>query len=105
MNAKVKIVLNEKKDVLAVPYDSIITDEDEKSHVLLAVKGADGVTKAKSVIVEKGMEGTYYTEITSSEIKEGDMIVMNPNNYQDGDVLPISDIDTAVQGNGADSDA
>ncbi|MDE6707662.1 MAG: efflux RND transporter periplasmic adaptor subunit, partial [Oscillospiraceae bacterium] len=105
MNAKVKIVLNEKKDVLAVPYDSIITDEDEKSHVLLAVKGTDGVTKAKSVIVEKGMEGTYYTEITSSEIKEGDMIVMNPNNYQDGDVLPISDIDTAVQGNGADSDA
>lgn len=104
MNAKVKIILNEKKDVLAVPYDAIITDEDETSHVLLAVKGSDGVTKAKSAVVEKGMEGTYYTEITSSEVKEGDTIVMNPGNYQDGDVLPIFDFNTAVQGNGADSD-
>lgn len=37
MNAKVKIILDEKKNVLAVPYDSVITDDDGNSHVLLAV--------------------------------------------------------------------
>lgn len=88
MSAKVKIILNEKKNVLAVPYDAIITDDDEKSYILLAVNESDGVTKAKSVSIEKGMEGTYYTEIISTEIKEGDYVIMNPNNYKDGDILP-----------------
>lgn len=99
MNAKVKIILDEKKNVLAVPYDSVITDDDGNSHVLLAVKESNGVTKAKYVSVEKGMEGTYYTEIISSEIKEGDNVIMNPDNYKDGDILPVT---YSGAGNGAD---
>lgn len=103
MNAKVKIILNEKKNVLAVPYDAIVTDDDENCYILLAVKESNGVTKAKSVPIEKGMEGTYYTEIISEEVKEGDYIIMNPDNYKDGDVLPNMDFD-AKQENGAAAD-
>ncbi|MDE7364224.1 MAG: efflux RND transporter periplasmic adaptor subunit [Ruminococcus sp.] len=103
MNAKVKIILDEKKNVLAVPYDAVVMDDNGNSHVLLAVKESDGVTKAKSVSVEKGMEGTYYTEIISAEIKEGDNVIMNPDNYNDGDILPVADSDTE-RGNGAVAD-
>lgn len=90
MNTKVKIILDEKKNVLVVPYDSIITDDDGNGHVLLAVKESDGITKAKYVSVEKGIEGTYYTEIISPEIKEGDNVIINPDNYRDGDILLVT---------------
>lgn len=88
MNAKVQIILSEKKQVLSVPYESIVDDEDGSKHVLLAVTDAStGVTTAKAVKVETGMEGSYYTEITSGELNEGDKIVMEGASYQDGDML------------------
>ncbi|MDE5884253.1 MAG: efflux RND transporter periplasmic adaptor subunit [Oscillospiraceae bacterium] len=106
MNAKVKIILSEKEHVLAVPYDAIVTDTDEtgeeSSHILLAVTNSDGTATAKAVKIEKGMEGSYYTEIISSEIQEGDQIIINPGDHQDGEILPGIH---ANQGNGADGDA
>ena len=92
MNAKVKIMLASKKDVLAVPYESIISDDDsEEKYVLLAVTGDDNITRAKKAVVTPGMEGNYYTEITSDQLKEGDKVVVTPGEYKDGDVLPIFD--------------
>ena len=101
MNAKVKIMLQSKKDVLAVPYESIITDEEDESddpeqYVLLAITGDDNVTRAKKAVVKSGMEGNYYTEIMSDEVKEGDKIVITPGDYKDGDVLPIFDFNAAL---------
>lgn len=96
MNAKVRIILSEKKDCLSVPYESIVEDEDGTYHVILAVKQEDGTSRAKLAKVEKGMEGSYYTEITSSEVKEGDKVVMNGGEYEDGAVLPIFDFNAAV---------
>ncbi len=106
MNAKVRIILDEKEDVLAVPYESIIEDEDGTFHVLLADKHDDNVTYAKAAKVTPGMEGSYYTEITSDEVKEGDQVVITPGDYKDGDVLPIFDFNAAVaasQEGGADN--
>ena len=96
MNAKVKIVLDEKEDVLAVPFEAIIADEDDTYHVLLAITGDDGTTRAKAAKVTPGMEGTYYTEITSDEVKVGDKVVTTPGDYKDGDILPIFDFNAAM---------
>lgn len=108
MTAKVKIILQEKKDVLSVPYESIVKDEDDTFHVLIADLQSDGTYRAKAAKVTPGMEGTYYTEITSDAVKEGDKIVMTPGDYQDGDVLPIFDFGAALNaansGSEGDSD-
>ncbi len=98
MNAKVKIILDEKKDVLAVPYESIVTNDDDSKYVLSVVRNADGTATAKALTVETGMEGTYYTEITSGELTEGTEILMTPGTYQDGETLPLFDMSAAVQG-------
>ena len=99
MNARVKIILDEKKDVLAVPYESIMTNDDDSKYVLTVVRdAATGTATAKAVTVETGMEGTYYTEITSSGLAEGTEIVMNPVGYADGDTLPLYDASAAGQG-------
>ena len=87
MNAKVQIILFERKDVLSVPYESIV-EEDGKSYVLLAETNPEsGLTTAKKAQVEPGEKGTYYVEITSEEVKEGDQVVVDGASYQDGDML------------------
>jgi hypothetical protein len=88
MNAKVKIALESKDDVLAVPYDSII-EEDDKCYVYLA-EGTGSKCTAKKVEVEKGMETSYLTEISSSELKDGDRILTDPKNVEDGKSVRVS---------------
>ena len=89
MTAKVKIILNDKKEALSVPYESILTNDDGSKYVLITEPGEDGTTKAKAVSVETGLEGAYYTEIISGDLKEGDTVIMTPGDYRDGDILPI----------------
>lgn len=91
MNAKVKIILDEKNDVLAVPYDAIVQDDDGKSIVYIAEKDSDGIYKAKSVTVETGMETDYYTEIVSGDLKEGDILISQPEYAYDGKTVSVSD--------------
>ncbi|MBR2284078.1 MAG: efflux RND transporter periplasmic adaptor subunit [Ruminococcus sp.] len=89
MTAKVKIILEEKSDVLAVPYDAIVTNKDGSFSVVVAEESGGSYT-AKLVDVEKGLDTSYLTEIISSGIKEGDLIVTEPDYIADGDRLRIS---------------
>ena len=91
MNAKVKIILEENPDALAVPYDAITQDKDGNDIIYIAEKSDDGTYKAKSVKIEKGIESDYYTEIISDEVKEGDIFVLTPNIVYNGKTLNISE--------------
>lgn len=84
MKASVQIVLEEKENVLAVPYDSIVEKEDGTNVVYISRPQDDGTFVADEVAVEAGMESDYLSEIVSSEVSEGDNIIMNPNSVSDG---------------------
>ncbi|MBQ8959788.1 MAG: efflux RND transporter periplasmic adaptor subunit [Ruminococcus sp.] len=88
MNAKVKIILDEKKDVIAVPYDSIIEDKDGSCYVFVAEDNG-GTYTAKKLTVKKGLETNYLTEIVSSDIKDGDLIITEPRYVSDGQTVSI----------------
>lgn len=90
MTAKAKIVLAEKKDVLAVPYEAIFTNDDGDSCIYAVRKSGDGVRTAHAVKVTPGMESSYYVEITGEEIEEGMEIVISADNVNEGDVIPMS---------------
>ena len=75
MTAKAKIVLNEKANVLAVPYDLIQTDEEGNTFVLVAEAQADGSAKAVRRNIEVGEEVGYYTEVTGGDLKEGEQLI------------------------------
>lgn len=87
MNAKVKIITDEKDNVLAVPYDAV----SEDNTIYIARQQSDGSYKSEAVKIEKGMESDYYTEIISSEIKEGDLIVLSPQSMHDGRTIRIEE--------------
>ena len=76
MTAKVKIVIADRGVQLAVPYDSIRYDDNDKPYVLLSKdsKEEEGKSVATRCDVELGEEVDYYTEIKSG-LKEGDKIV------------------------------
>jgi len=71
MTAKIKIIENEAKDVMAVPSSYIMTDESGENVVY--VKDADG--SKRDVRVETGLKTDYYVEVKSDELKEGDTII------------------------------
>lgn len=97
MTAKVEIVIVEGKDGLAVAYDSIATDEDGTTYVYRANPLDNGLYEVERVDVTVGEEGSYYTGISSKELKEGDLILSEPDLLAEGSqILVYTDSDEFV---------
>lgn len=75
MTAKLSIILEDSGDALTVPYDAVLTDEDDNRYVEI-VEGQDenGALITRKVIVKVGIENDYYTQIISTDIKVGDEV-------------------------------
>ena len=82
MTAKVSIVQEESRGVLAVPYDCVETKEDGTSIIYVDEGG-----QRKEMTVEKGMETDYFAEIRGKDLKEG-MTVYLPDGMRQGGQLP-----------------
>ncbi len=91
MTAKASIVLEESRDVFAVPYDAIHTNEAGESVIYIKEQGNSPVNGnkengTKEIPVTKGLESDYYTEITGDELEEGMEVVLDGQN-----ALQVSD--------------
>lgn len=75
MAAKAKIMIQEKGEVLAIPYDLIQRDESGNAFVMVAEDNADGSATVVRKNIEVGEEVDYYTEITGGDLKEGDKLI------------------------------
>ena len=72
MTAKCSIIINEARDVYAVPYDAVHTNSNNED--VIYVKDSTGARK--EIVVTKGMESDYYVEVSASELTEGlDVII------------------------------
>ena len=95
MSASCKIVLSKKENTLGVPYDAVYGGEQDGYYVYVGVNGdTPGTVKAVRKDVKIGFEGDYYIEITEGDVKEGDLILMQPSAFdvlpqlEDGSVIP-----------------
>ena len=89
MNAKVKIILSEKKQTLSVPFDAVTEDSTGGKIVYIAVKQDDGTYKAKAAKVMIDLEADYYVAISSSEVKDGDSVILLPDGISEGDTVTV----------------
>ncbi|MBR1591960.1 MAG: efflux RND transporter periplasmic adaptor subunit [Ruminococcus sp.] len=88
MNAKVKIILEEKANVFAVPYDAIV--ENDGKYSIFVAEGSGSECTVKEVEVTKGLETNYLTEISSYDIDEGDLIITDVDSISDGDKVRVA---------------
>lgn len=89
MDAKAKIMVKEKGECLAVPYDLVKTDENGGTYVLVAEMNEDGSATAVRKNIEVGEEVDYYTEIIGGDLNEGDMMIYDyAGTVTEGQVLP-----------------
>lgn len=75
MDAKAKVMISDKEEILAVPYDMIRYDEDGSAYVLTADMNDDGTATAVRKNITLGDEVDYYTEVTGGDLVEGDLLV------------------------------
>lgn len=75
MDVKAKVMLQEKKNIFAVPYDLIQYDDDGNAYVLVAESNSDGSATAVRKNITVGEEVDYYTEVTGGDLAEGDMLI------------------------------
>ncbi|HEY2589892.1 MAG TPA: efflux RND transporter periplasmic adaptor subunit [Tepidisphaeraceae bacterium] len=70
LSVRVRIIADEHKDVLAVPREAVVTDENGDSTIAL-VDGEQATRK----VVKAGLEENGLIEITADGVKEGDTVV------------------------------
>lgn len=75
MEVKARVMIQDRGEVLAIPYDLVKTDENGSSYVFVAEEKADGSATAVKKNIKVGAEINYYTEITGGDLKEGDKLI------------------------------
>lgn len=93
MNARLNIIIEEKKGVFALPYDALVTREDGTNAVFIARTQEDGSVTAEEVPVETGLETDFNVEIISSAISEGDLIITDTEGLKSGDAVTLESAD------------
>ena len=75
MNASVEIVVSTTSDIYQVPIDAVGNDDDGKGDYIYRKTAGEGTDMTfEKVYVTTGEKNDYYTEISSDELQEGDVI-------------------------------
>lgn len=79
MSASVDITLVQVGEKMSVPYSGVF-EKDGAKYVYAAEKTGedDGSYTAKLLKVSTGHEGDFYVEVTGGEVKDGDLIIEDP---------------------------
>ena len=72
MTAKCSIILEETKDVFAVPYDAIHTNPN--GNTVIYVKDDSGMQS--EIAVTKGLESDYYVEVSGDELDDNLQVII-----------------------------
>lgn len=84
MNVRLNIITAQKENVWAVPYDAVFTNKDGQSAVYVARPNPEGNLTAVSIPVSTGLETDFYIEVSSDGLQDGDQVISDPSNIQEG---------------------
>jgi multidrug efflux pump subunit AcrA (membrane-fusion protein) len=79
MNARMDIILDQKEDVFAVPYDAVAQNAAGEAVIYTVTTDEDGSSTYQEIPVFTGMETDFYIEITGKDLSEGMQVVSNPD--------------------------
>ena len=88
MNARLNIVLDQKSNVYAVPYEAI-TKNANNQNVVYAIASANGKNKVKELSVSTGLGTDLYLEIWGPELTDGTKIINDVTGVKNGDMVDL----------------
>ncbi|BCZ46052.1 hypothetical protein psyc5s11_21190 [Clostridium gelidum] len=88
MNAIVNIVLDEKDDIYAVPYSSIVKSKNGNN--IYVAEEQKGKYVVKEIPVTKGIESDVNIEIQGEDIKDGLIVIGDTTTYKPGSIVQIN---------------
>ena len=89
MNVRMTVVTAEKADAWAVPYEAVTSDATGAQVIYVArYDEAQQAPVAVAVPVVTGLETDFYIEITSDDLRDGDLILTEPAGVMPG--MPVT---------------
>lgn len=87
VSARALIIVESRKNVIGVPVDSILEDGAGNYRVVKV----DENNTLRLVDVKPGLEGDFYIEIVSGDIKENEMLVLSPDlSMKEGTLVSVA---------------
>ena len=96
MNARMSIILAEKENVFAVPYDAV-AEKDDGSKVVFAAEKQGSKYIAGEIPVETGLETDFFVEIAGTGLRDGLYIVSGADSLEAGDPVVLRDAPSGLQ--------
>ena len=97
MDARVKIIIEEAKDIYTIPFDSVSDGENGQSIFVLEPANKNKYI-VKEINVTTGMESDVNVEIRGSGLKNGLKIMSDPTLYPVGTEVELADPEMMNQG-------
>jgi RND family efflux transporter MFP subunit len=88
MKARMDIVLQEKKNIFVVPYDALL--QKGSGNVIMVAEKVGSLYKAKEIPVTTGLETDVSVEISGSGLKDGMLVIGNPEGIHAGDTVQLA---------------
>ena len=90
MNAKAQIILEEKQNVLTVPFDALVEGGKDGPAIYTPQKNKDGTYTVKAIPVKTGLENDIETEITGEGISAGTLFLSDVKAAAPGKVIALA---------------
>lgn len=84
MSANVKICTDSRTDVLTIDKSAIFTNSEDQLCVYKGEADSDGKYIAHETVIETGLQNDEVSEITSGDIKEDDIVILDISKCSDG---------------------
>lgn len=92
MSAKADIIVEERQDVFAVPYEALGVNAAGQDVVYAAVQGADGVYTVQEIPVTLGLESDLTVEVEGEGLTDGLLILSTADSAAPGQrITPVTD--------------
>ena len=82
MNARLKYIIEERKDVLAVPFDALFEKENGENYILVLSEQKNGKYKIDELLVNTGLESDLMVEVYGEGVREGLRLLNNPSEFR-----------------------
>lgn len=88
MKARTNITVQEKKNIFVVPYDALL--QKGSGNVIMVAEKNGALYQAKEIPVATGLETDVSVEISGSGLKDGMLVISNPDGISSGDTVQLA---------------